>query len=118
MSKFEQLKNLIPGKKYTLVGLNEFGFPYYVQITFQSLKFSPYQQYQDAAILVYKKRLGRKLLAKRLYGDKKVIAFRGWIKPSTEIFVKGNESLPCFDLEYLELAKKSVLEAPVACIGA
>ena len=118
MSKFEDLKKLLPGKKYTLVGLNEFGFPYFVHVTFQTVKFEPYAQYQDAATIVYKKKSGRKLLAKRVYGDKQIIAFRGWIKPDTSLFVGGKTSLPCFDERYLEIARESVVDAPVALVGA
>jgi hypothetical protein len=118
--KYESLKSLKHGQKYTLVGMSEFGFPYDVKITLEDVIFKPYAQYKEAAQLVFKQKGKRKLSALTIYGCKEILMWDGWIDVKTDVFVGekngSKESLLSFDSGYLDIAIASVKEKPVISI--
>jgi len=68
---------LIPGERYTLIYLGEFGFPVCLRMTFHSVKLDTYAQYSDVVNLVftpYKKRQARRLY---LY-NRSFLLYAGW----------------------------------------
>lgn len=120
----EKLTQMVQGRKYTVVSMGEFGFPYQMQMTLVKVKVEPYAQYGKSYVLEFKqpkKRLNRML---RFYGDRPLIVWEGWVNPKTDMYIKSGvkdyssgavtiqESLPCFDLEYLRIARYSVQQEP------
>lgn len=68
---------LVPGERYTLVYLGEFGFPTSLRMTFDGAKLGTYAQYADAVYLdytPYRSRRGRRMF---LY-NRSFLLYAGW----------------------------------------
>lgn len=129
MDSLNRLKELEVGKKYTVVGLGEFGFPYKFQIILQEVRVEPYAQYPESYLVIFKLPRKKNLRMLRFYenggvkGD--VIVWDGWVTPDTTMYRKWDvsdyglgpvttgESLRCFDPAYLIIARESIEQKPL-----
>ena len=68
---------LIPGHRYTLVYLNDFGFPVAQKITFDSMSFTTYAQHSDVVKMVFTPYRKRSKYSQRFYNSSLMI-FDGW----------------------------------------
>ena len=68
---------MVPGERYTLVFLGEFGFPVDLRITFREAKLTTYAQYDDAVDVTFMLQNKRKPRRICLYG-KSFLVYRGW----------------------------------------
>ena len=106
---------LIPGHKYTLVYLNDFGFPVAEKITFSSFRFSTYAQHSDVVEMFFTPYRRRKLYSRRFY-DCSLMIFDGWQDmKETDIsdVLKDDEKIrvtkskyTCFSANYIEDLEK------------
>ena len=112
---------LIPGHRYTLVYLNEFGFPVAQKITYDSMSFTTYAQHSDVVKLVFTPFRKRSKYSQRFYNCSLMI-FDGWqdmnendisetIREDEQIKVKKSK-YSCFSASYIEDLEK-VFERPV-----
>ena len=112
---------LVEGGRYTLVYLNEFGFPVAQKIIFHSMELTTYAQYSDVVKLVFKPYRKRSLYQKYFYNNSLMI-FEGWqdMKESDTVkTLKDNDSVKitkskysCFDARYIKDLEK-VFKNPV-----
>jgi len=102
---------LVPGRKYTLVYLNDFGFPVAEKITFSSFRFSTYAQHSDVVEMFFTPYRKRKLYSYRFYNCSLMI-FDGWqdmketdirdvLKDDDKVRVTKSK-YPCFSANYIE----------------
>lgn len=124
LEKLDQLRRLEAGKKYTLVGFSEFGFPYQIQMKLIGVRYEPYAQYADSYLLIFKREGGRKECMIRFYDIKQFIIWDGYVYPTTDMYVKRNaiqyaegkvdtmQSWVCFDPRYMERAIMTVDQPP------
>lgn len=102
---------LVPGNKYTLFYLNDFGFPVCQKITFERVEFSTYAQYSDVIKLIFKPYRKRNMYQKYFYNCSLSI-FEGWQdlkKEDIKTTIKENEHMKitqskysCFDANYIK----------------
>lgn len=112
---------LVPGHKYTLVYLSEFGFPIAEKITYHGLTLTTYAQHADAVRLTYTPYRKRSKRSRLFYGSSLLI-FNGWQDlPETATHetlrddgkVKITQSkYSCFSASYIEDAA-ALLHDPV-----
>lgn len=112
---------LIPGGRYTLFYLNDFGFPVAQKITFECYKFTTFAQHSDVAILEFKPYRKQKSYRMTIYGRSFAI-FKGWQDYSRESYTvtdKSSENIEyirtkyaCFDARFFDDGIK-VLKDPV-----
>lgn len=69
---------LVPGNKYTLVYLNDFGWPVSQKITLHSTEETHYSQYDDAVRFVFKPYRKRNYYQKYFYNCSLAI-YNGWV---------------------------------------
>lgn len=69
---------LVPGNKYTLVYLNDFGWPVSQKITLYSTEETHYSQYDDAVRFVFKPYRKRNYYQKYFYNCSLAI-YNGWV---------------------------------------
>ena len=106
---------LVEGEKYTLVYLNDFGFPVAVKMVFNSMKLTTYAQYSDAVEMIFKPYRKRNNVKKYFYNSS-IMIFEGWQdmkEEDTNEVLKDNESVrvtkskyACFDSRYIEDLEK------------
>ena len=112
---------LIPGHKYTLVYLNDFGFPVAQKITFDSMTFTTYAQHSDVVKLVFIPYRKRSKYSQRFYNSSLMI-FDGWqdmdenainetLKEDDKIKITKSK-YSCFSASYIEDLEK-VFKSPV-----
>ena len=112
---------LVPGHRYTLVYLNDFGFPIAQKITFDSMSFTTYAQHSDVVKLVFTPYRKRSKYSQRFYNCSLMI-FDGWqdmdenainetIRDDGQIKVTKSK-YSCFSASYIEDLEK-VFEQPV-----
>lgn len=102
---------LQPGKKYTLVYLNEFGFPVAQKITFHSMRTTTYAQYSDVMEMIFTPYRKRTKYRKLIYNCSMMI-FEGWQDLKEEEVketLEDNNSIKitkskygCFDSRYID----------------
>ena len=112
---------MVEGERYTLVYLNDFGFPVAQKIIFQSMELTTYAQYSDVVKMIFKPYRKRSLYQKYFYNNSLMI-FKGWqdMKESdTKEILKDNDSLKIikskysgFDARYIDDLEK-VFKNPV-----
>lgn len=110
------------GGKYTLVYLNDFGFPVAQKIKFHSMKCTTYAQYSDAVEMVFTPYRKRNQYKKIFYNCSLMI-FKGWQdlkEEDTHEIMKNSESVKitkskyaCFDSRYMDDLEKSFRDAAV-----
>lgn len=101
---------LQPGKKYTLVYLNEFGFPVAQKITFHSMR-TTYAQYSDVMEMIFTPYRKRTKYRKLIYNCSMMI-FEGWQDLKEEELketLEDNKNVKitkskygCFDSRYID----------------
>lgn len=112
---------LVPGHRYTLVYLNEFGFPVAQKITYDSMSFTTYAQHSDVVKLVFTPFRKRSKYSRRFYNCSLMI-FDGWqdmdesainetIREDEQIKVTKSK-YSCFSASYIEDLEK-IFKHPV-----
>lgn len=99
------------GKKYTLVYLNEFGFPVAQKITFHSMRTTTYAQYSDVMEMIFTPYRKRTKYRKLIYNCSMMI-FEGWQDLKEEEVketLEDNKNVKitkskygCFDRRYID----------------
>ena len=127
MNYQEISKKLVPGKKYTLVAMSEFGFPYKVHMTLVEAKVEPYAQYKESLVIYFKKARGRRVYGVRFYGIKEFLIWEGFVNPDTNMYgqvedrgdgvIVKTSRYRCFDSRYLYDAIESMKTKPVVAYG-
>lgn len=112
---------LVPGNKYTLFYLNDFGFPVCQKITFERMEFTTYAQYSDVVKLSFKPYRKRNHYQKYFYNCSLSI-FEGWQDLKEEDIkttIRENEHIKitqskysCFDANYIKDGNK-ILKNPI-----
>lgn len=112
---------LVEGEKYTLVYLNDFGFPVAQKIIFSSMELTTYAQYGDVVKMIFKPYRKRNLYRQYFYSNS-LMVFKGWQdmkEEDTHETLKDNESVKitmskyaCFDSQYIDDLEK-VFKNPV-----
>lgn len=108
--------NLKVGEKYTLVYLNEFGFPVAQKIVLQSVDLATYAQHDDVVLLTFKPYRKRSLYRKYFY-DCSLSIYQGWrdlkesdiynvLSENDRVTVKQSK-YGCFDARFYEDIVKS-----------
>ena len=115
------MAGLVPGNKYTLFYLNDFGFPVCQKITFETMEFSTYAQYSDVVKLIFKPYRKRSVYQKYFYNCSLSI-FEGWQdlrEEDTKILIKEDQNVKitqskysCFDANYIKDGNK-LLKNPI-----
>lgn len=110
------------GEKYTLVYLNDFGYPVAQKIKFHSMKCTTYAQYSDVVEMVFTPYRKRSQVKKRFY-ESSLMVFKGWQElkeDDTHEVLKNNESVKitkskysCFDSRYIDDLENSFKDAVV-----
>ena len=109
------------GKRYTLVYLNDFGFPVAQKITFHSMRATTYAQHSDVMEIIFTPYRKRSQCKKRFYNCSLMI-FEGWqdlkekdiketIRDNGDVKITKSK-YPCFDSNYIEDLEK-VFNSPV-----
>lgn len=103
--------NLVPGRKYTLVMLNDFGFPATLKITFDGLHLTTYAQHSDAVKMAFRLYRKRDRRIQNFYNCSLLI-FDGWqdmdesvikrILVDTEGLKITQSKYSCFSANYIE----------------
>jgi hypothetical protein len=99
--------NLIIGKKYTLVYMNDFGFPVADKIVFKGASPCQYAQYTDAIKLTVRRAKKRSDVYVNFY-DCSLAIYEGWHElPEDVAYERVNDHLrlskySCFDARYFE----------------
>ena len=112
---------LVPGHRYTLVYLSEFGFPIVEKITFRDLTLTTYAQHADVVQLTYTPARCRSCRCRLFYGSSLLI-FDGWQdlpESATNVTLRDDGKVKftrskygCFSASYMEDAA-SLLRNPV-----
>lgn len=107
---------LVPGHRYTLVYLNEFGFPVAEKITYDSMVFTTYAQHSDVVKMVFTPYRKRSKYSKLFYNCS-LMVFEGW-QNMDEKFIKETirddgkikvmkSKYSCFSASYIEDLEKA-----------
>ena len=75
----KELTALKVGHRYTLVKLNDFGFPYKAQLELVDQKITPYAQHAETILLTFKLKGKRYLRELRIFERDKYLVYEGWI---------------------------------------
>ena len=116
LQKAVNAAGLVPGHRYTLVYLNDFGFPVARKITYHSMRFKTYAQYSDVVELVftpYRKRSKHS----DLFYNRSLMIFDGWqdmdeaaisdvLKDDGNVKVTQSK-YTCFSANYIEDLEKA-----------
>lgn len=78
LQKAVDAAGLVPGRKYTLVYLSEFGFPIAEKITFHGYALTTYAQHADAVRLTYTPCRKRSTRGRLFCGSSSLLIFNGW----------------------------------------
>lgn len=78
LQKAVDAAGLVPGRKYTLVYLSEFGFPIAEKITFHGYTLTTYAQHADAVRLTYTPYRKRSTHGRLFCGSSSLLIFNGW----------------------------------------
>lgn len=101
--------NMQQGKKYTLVYLNEFGFPVADRIVFHSVSICQYAQFTDAVKMTFKRYRKQSYVACYFY-DQSIAIYEGWHElkkedtynkvSETEKVIISKSKYHCFDSRF------------------
>ena len=106
---------LVPGHRYTLVYLNDFGFPVAQKITFDSTKFTTYAQHSDVVKMLFTPFRKRSKYSQLFYNTSLMI-FDGWqdmdestinetLKDDGQVKITKSK-YSCFSASYIEDLEK------------
>lgn len=112
---------LVPGHRYTLVYLSDFGFPVADKITYHAMRFRTYAQHSDAVELVFT-RYRKRSKYSCLFYNRSLMIFDGWQELDEDAIsevlkddgtIKVTQSkYTCFSANYIEDLEK-VFQNPV-----
>ena len=116
LQKAVNAAGLVPGHRYTLVYLNDFGFPVARKITYHSMRFKTYAQYSDVVELVFTPYRKRSKYSDLFYNYSLMI-FDGWqemddgainetLKDDGKVKVTRSK-YTCFSANYIEDLEKA-----------
>ncbi|MEK4006364.1 hypothetical protein [Paenibacillus sp. FSL H3-0333] len=128
-SAFTEVASTIqPGQKVTIVKFSEFGFPYAVNTTIDSLVVKPYAQHKDSLYVTHKPKGKRKLWRDVFHPFQDFIVYDGWLNididsltkkvvssNSTMTIIQGNYN--CFDRRYLSDIVSAVSQSPLVAFN-
>lgn len=113
---------MVPGHKYTLVYLSDFGFPIAERVTFWGLTLTTYAQHADAVRLVYTPYRKRSKRSRLFLGTSSLLVFDGWQElpeAATHDILRDDGAVKvtrskysCFAASYIEDAA-ALMNAPV-----
>ena len=122
LQKAVDAAGLVPGRKYTLVYLSEFGFPIAEKITFHGCTLTTYAQHADVVRLTYTPYRKRTTRGRLFLGSSSLLIFNGWQdlpETATHETLKEDEKVKitrskygCFSASYIEDAA-ALLKDPV-----
>lgn len=101
---------LIPGEKYTLVYMNDFGFPVVEKIKFHSMRCTTYAQYSDVIQMTFTPYKKRRTHTRNFYNCS-LMVFEGWqdMKENSVMETVEDENVKivkskysCFDARYID----------------
>lgn len=108
---------MVEGGKYTLVYINDFGFPVAQKITYHDMQLCTYAQYSDCVRLIFKP-----YRKKKIFYHTSLMIFAGWQDmkdEDTKVVLKDNSDVRvtkskynCFDAQYIDDLEK-VFKDPV-----
>lgn len=78
LQKAVDAAGLVPGRKYTLVYLSDFGFPIAEKITFHGYALTTYAQHADAVRMNYTPYRKRSTRGRLFCGSSSLLIFNGW----------------------------------------
>lgn len=122
LQKAVDAAGLVPGRKYTLVYLSEFGFPIAEKITFHGYTLTTYAQHADVVRMNYTPYRKRSTRGRLFCGSSSLLIFNGWQElpeTATHETLKEDEKVKitrskhgCFSASYIEDAA-TLLKDPV-----
>ena len=122
LQKAVDAAGLVPGRKYTLVYLSEFGFPIAEKITFHGYTLTTYAQHADVVRMNYTPYRKRSTRGRLFCGSSSLLIFNGWQdlpETATHETLKEDEKVKitrskygCFSASYIEDAA-ALLKDPV-----
>lgn len=122
LQKAVDAAGLVPGRKYTLVYLSEFGFPIVEKITFHGYTLTTYAQHADVVRLTYTPYRKHSTRGRLFCGSSSLLIFNGWQdlpEQATSETIKEDEKVKitrskygCFSASYIEDAA-ALLKDPV-----
>lgn len=122
LQKAVDAAGLVPGRKYTLVYLSDFGFPIAEKITFHGYTLTTYAQHADVVRLTYTPYRKRSTRSRLFCGSSSLLIFNGWQdlpEQATHETLKEDEKVKitrskygCFSAFYIEDAA-ALLKDPV-----
>lgn len=122
LQKAVDAAGLVPGRKYTLVYLSEFGFPIAEKITFHGYALTTYAQHADVVRMTYTPYRKRSPRSRLFCGSSSLLIFNGWQdlpEQATRETLKEDEKVKitrskygCFSASYIEDAA-ALLKDPV-----
>lgn len=122
------LEQLTPGRKVTIVKLNDFGFPVAFQTVISSVTIEPYAQYNESLKIVHRPKRKRSLYSNRLLPSESVLIYDGWltidVDKLTNKIVKDTDTITVkqsryssFDKRYLRDALNNIKQEPIVFIN-
>lgn len=77
--KIKGMKNVLPGRNYTLLYMSEFGSPVIAHVVIKSITRGKYAQYDQAVFIEYIRDGKRKTVIQAVYGSKVMAVYDGHI---------------------------------------
>lgn len=122
------LEQLTPGRKVTILKLNDFGLPVAFQTVISSTTIEPYAQYNESLKIVHKPKRKRSLYSNRLLPNESVFIYDGWltidVDKLTNTIVKDTDTITVkqsryssFDKQYLRDALNNIEQEPIVSIN-
>lgn len=102
---------LIPGEKYTIFAINDFGFLSTLQITFFKIEYTKYAQYNHAVAITYRQKRKRNIYKSYFYENyRDCLIYKGWltvpdnvnydIKETNGMIIKSSKTMSCDKNQY------------------
>lgn len=119
-NKYAPIFNLI-GQKATIFKYSEMGFPQSIQCTINNVEIRKYAQHDNLLHIIYTPKGKRTQYVCRVYDYSGYLIYAGHVALTDAMFVKSTqgdgvtvqESLTCFDGEYLLRAQRSTEQQPI-----
>ena len=108
--EFQELE----GRKVTLFGFSEFGFPVARQTTIREVE----EMKNGYKKLIHRPKRKQRHFIKTVAPREELYVFDGWVDIKAEMFPEGQSmSRACFDEEYMEEGLKSTKHKPIMVIN-
>ena len=106
----QDLKKLKVGKQYTIFGFHLQGYPYKVHFTLKEIHLTPYGQFAESFLLVFRVPGSRRPATIRITPDRLFAVWENFVEVNTEVV---RDWTP-FDRRYFQRAFSGVPAAPIA----